>query len=179
MPRFLKIPQVLDNPGRLFLTTFAVPTEWKFPERFDPGNYSGMYLCQRLRSSSGDDLLLIWWDAPDCYGAFWSVQLSKDLDVAAKPRFQGSRIEQRPKHATWLSRPTKWIPWLITLVAATVTILGNFTQLENYSAWLLARPNAKISVSRIPVRVIQNEAASSMEFTVHNRSRGTLRIGSH
>lgn len=169
-----KITGKFSDQRRLFVTGFDVARDWKFPERFDPSDYSGMYFCQRLRTGAANDVLLIWWETPDCYSPYWSVQLSNDLDIAA-PRFAGTALEQRPKGRRWYSTPSKWVPWAITAIATTATLLGNFTQLENYGAWAFAKPETDIIVSPVPVKLVENEP-SGFEFKMHNRSTGYVKV---
>jgi hypothetical protein len=175
MSLWSKIPRLLFSRRKLFLTGFDISPAWKFPDGFNPRDYAGMCLCQRLRNRSGTDLLLVWWEDPDSYSNFWSIQLSKDLKVSPSPTFTGASIEQEPREQPWWSNPKKWTPWTVTFAAALVTILGNFSQLENYSAWLFAMPKAEILSSTLVTKLVKGEI-STIEFKIHNRSRGVSKI---
>lgn len=166
----------LSEPAKaLFLTTFQVSPNWTFPERFEPADYLGMYLCQRLRGQAGTDLLLIWWDDRDSYSSYWRDRLSKDLGITATSQFEGGLIERRPKVRRWWTAPETFFPWGLTFIASVVALIGNFSQLESYGSWLWAAPKAEISVSALPLRCVQNEERV-VEFKIHNRSTGTCTL---
>jgi hypothetical protein len=167
---------ILSEPGKnLVLTSFNVSRDWAFPKRFQPADYLGMSLCQRLHGKGRPDSLLIWWEDRECYSPYWSDRLAKDLGIAATPAFQGDVIERRPKERKWWNAPEKFLPWGLTFVASLAALVGNFSQLESYGSWLLANPEGEISVSALPLRCVQKEERI-VEFKVHNRGTGTATL---
>ena len=166
-----KVPGMLITERHLFAAVFDVSPEWRLPEDFKVTRYGGMRLCQRLRTKTGQDIVLTWWTDAASFTAVWSDDVAQELKLLDKPRFSGTTTEQQP------SEPRKkWLPWMVTFLAGTVAVLGNFTQLENYGAWLLATPRAKILTSELPTRVIQGQL-SAIEFKIHNLTKGSCRIG--
>ena len=175
MSRWSKISDALFTDEHLFVTGFDVPGDWRLPDEFKPTAYAGMCLLQRTRNSFGKDLVLIWWADPRYYKDIWSGELATELSLPWKPMFSGTATEHTPAAKPFWSQPKKWGPWLVAAAATSVTLLGNFTQLENYGAWLLATPRIDIAVNKLPPRLIQNEIGAA-EFKLHSRSAGTCRI---
>ena len=170
-----KLTPLSEPTKALFLTTFEICPNWTFPERFDPADYLGMYLCQRLRRQAGTDLLLIWWDDRNSYSSYWRVRLSRDLGIPATPQFEGGFIERRPKTQRWWTASEKFVPWGITFVASVAALIGNFSQLESYGSWLLAAPKAELSMSALPLRCVKNEERV-VELKIHNKGTGTCTL---